>query len=114
MSAERTPRQPRKPFQNLAKKERTQEPFKKKYSRSEGRGDKPYKPKEREERPAKRAFKKEKPYPAREEGNKPVKRAFKKETFSSREESDRPCKGVFKKERPLQQEDNERSETAIH
>jgi 23S rRNA pseudouridine2605 synthase len=71
MSAEKTPRQPRKPFQNLAKKERTQEPFKKKYSRSEGRGDKPYEPKEREERPAKRTLSKDKPYQHREGGFKP-------------------------------------------
>jgi 23S rRNA pseudouridine2605 synthase len=101
MSTEKTPRQPRKPFQNLAKKERTQEPFKKKYSRSEGRGDKPYKPKEREERPAKTHFKKERPFPAREEGDRPAKRVFKKDRpYPAREEGDRPAKRVFKKERP--------------
>ena len=79
MPTDRTPRQPRKPFQNLAKKERTQEPFKKKYSRSEGRVEKPYKPKEREERPATPRFKKERPFPAREDGDRPAKRVFKKE-----------------------------------
>ena len=101
MPTDRTPRQPRKPFQNLAKKERTQEPFKKKYSRSEGRGDKPYKPKEREERPAKRVFKKEKPYPAREDGDRPAKRVFKKERpFSAGEDSDRPAKRSFSKDKP--------------
>jgi 23S rRNA pseudouridine2605 synthase len=77
MSVEKSPRQPRKPFQNLAKKERTQEPFKKKYSRSEGRGDKPYKPKEREERTPKPRFKKERPFPAREDSERPAKRVFK-------------------------------------
>jgi 23S rRNA pseudouridine2605 synthase len=101
MPTDKTPRQPRKPFQNLAKKERTQEPFKKKYGRSEGRGDKPYKPKEREERPAKSHFKKERPYPAREEGDRPAKRVFKKERpYPAREDGERLAKPRFSKDRP--------------
>jgi 23S rRNA pseudouridine2605 synthase len=101
MSPEKTPRQPRKPFQNLAKKERTQEPFKKKYSRSEGRGDKPYKPKEREERPAKPRFKKERPFPAREDSERPAKRVFKKERpYPAREDGERTAKPRFSKDKP--------------
>lgn len=76
MPTEKTPRQPRKPFQNVGKKERSGGPDKRKTGRSDSRVGKPYKPKEREERPAKPRFKKERPYPAREEGDRPVKRRF--------------------------------------
>ncbi len=64
MSPEKSPRQPRKPFQNLAKKERTQEPFKKRTGRSDSRMEKPFTPKKREENAPKPHFKKERPFEA--------------------------------------------------
>jgi 23S rRNA pseudouridine2605 synthase len=118
MSPEKRPRQPRKPFQNAGKKERSPEPDKRRAGgRSEGRMDKPFRPKPPEERSAKpyvkrdkpfsqkdgedrpkRAFKKERPYPSREEGDRPPKRDFKKpRPYTAREEGDRPPKKVFKK-----------------
>jgi 23S rRNA pseudouridine2605 synthase len=74
--SEKSPRQPRKPFQNLAKKERTQEPFKKRTGRSDSRMEKPFTPKKREENAPKPHFKKERPFAAREEGERPAKRPF--------------------------------------
>ncbi|MCK9400247.1 MAG: rRNA pseudouridine synthase [Bacteroidales bacterium] len=79
MSAEKSPRQPRKPFQNMGKKERSPGPDKRRTGRSDSRMEKPYRPKEREERPAKPRFKKERPFPAREDGDRPAKSHFKKE-----------------------------------
>jgi 23S rRNA pseudouridine2605 synthase len=76
MPTERTPRQPRKPFQNAGKKERSAAPDKRKTGRSDSRVGKTYRPKEGEERPAKRVFKKERPFPAKEDGDRPVKRRF--------------------------------------
>jgi len=86
MPAEKSPRQPRKPFQNVGKKENTPGPDKKsakpdkrKTGRSDSRMDKAFKPKHKEDKPAKRAFKKERPYPSREEGDRPAKRIIRKE-----------------------------------
>jgi 23S rRNA pseudouridine2605 synthase len=101
MSPEKSPRQPRKPFQNVGKKERNPGPDKRRTGRSDSRMGKSYTPKEREERPAKPRFKKERPYPAREEGARPAKPRFKKERpYPAREEGARPAKPRFKKERP--------------
>jgi 23S rRNA pseudouridine2605 synthase len=121
MSAEKRPRQPRKPFQNSGKKEKTPVPDKRRTGggRSEGRmdkpvrskpteergpkpyikKDKPYKSREEGDRPAKKVFKKERPYPAREEGGRTEKRPFRKErSFDSGERAERPVKRVIKKE----------------
>jgi 23S rRNA pseudouridine2605 synthase len=101
MSPEKSPRQPRKPFQNAGKKERSPAPDKRRTGRSDNRMDKAYIPKHREDRPGKPRFKKERPYPAREEGDRPAKRVFKKEKpFQAREEDERPAKRAFKKEQP--------------
>jgi 23S rRNA pseudouridine2605 synthase len=87
MSAEKTPRQPRKPFQNAGKRERSPGPDKRRTGRSDSRVGKTYKPKEEGERPAKRTFKKERPYPAREDGERPAKPRFSKDRpFKSKEE----------------------------
>jgi len=102
MSPEKSPRQPRKPFQNVGKKERSPGPGKRRTGHSDSRIGKSYPPRDREERPAKPRFKKERPYPAREEGDRPAKPFFKKErSFPAREEGDRPAKSHFKKERPF-------------
>jgi 23S rRNA pseudouridine2605 synthase len=102
MSAEKTPRQPRKPFQNAGKRERSPGPDKRRTGRSDSRVGKTYKPKEGEERPAKRVFKKERPFPAREEGERPAKRTFKKERpYPAREDGERPAKPRFSKDRPF-------------
>lgn len=91
MSPEKSPRQPRKPFQNVGKKERSPGPDKRRTGRSDSRMGKSYPPKEREDRPAKPRFKKERPYPAREEGERPAKSHFKKERpYPARKEGDRP------------------------
>ena len=79
MSAEKRPRQPRKPFQNVGKKEKSPGPDKRRTGRSDSRMEKPFRPKQREEGPAKRAFKKDKPFPSRDEGDRPAKRIFKRE-----------------------------------
>jgi len=70
MSPEKSPRQPRKPFQNMGKKERSPGPDKRRTGRSDSRMEKPYRPKEREERPAKPRFKKERPYSPSAPGKK--------------------------------------------
>jgi len=102
MSPEKRPRQPRKPFQNVGKKERSPGPDKRRTGRSDSRMEKSYIPKQREDRPGKPRLKKDKPFQAREEGERPVKRVFKKERpFPAREEGDRPAKRAFKKERPF-------------
>jgi 23S rRNA pseudouridine2605 synthase len=106
MSPEKSPRQPRKPFQNAGKRERSTgpdknsaSPDKRRTGRSDSRMEKPFKPKRREEGPAKPRFKQEKPFTSREESDRPAKRAFKKERpYPSRAEGDRPVKRVFKKE----------------
>jgi len=102
MSPEKSPRQPRKPFQNAGKKERSPGPDKRKTGRSDSRAEKSYTPKAREERPSKPHFKKDKPYTAREEGEGKAKPHFKKDRpYPAREEGDRPAKRVFKKDRPV-------------
>jgi 23S rRNA pseudouridine2605 synthase len=104
MSPEKSPRQPRKPFQNAGKKDKdkdTPRPERKRISRSDSRMEKPFKPKSREDRPSKPSFRKDKPFTAREDGDRPAKRVIKKERpFPARDEGDRPAKRVFKKERP--------------
>jgi 23S rRNA pseudouridine2605 synthase len=101
MSPEKSPRQPRKPFQNAGKKDKSPGTERRRTGRSDNRMDKPFSPKSREERPAKPHFKKDQPFPARDEGDKPAKRAFKKERpYPSRDEGDRPAKRAFKKESP--------------
>jgi len=101
MSPEKRPRQPRKPFQNAGKKEKSPGPDKRRTGRSDNRMDKSYIPKQREERPAKPHFKKDKPYPAREEGERSPKPHFKKERpYPAREDSDRGEKRRFGSERP--------------
>jgi 23S rRNA pseudouridine2605 synthase len=101
MSPEKSPRQPRKPFQNAGKKEKSPRPDKRRTGRSDSRVEKSFVPRQKEDRPAKPHFKKERPYPARDEGDRPAKRAFKKERpYPARDEGDRPAKRAFKKERP--------------
>ena len=108
MSPEKRPRQPRKPFQNVGKKvssagtdKKSTSPDKRRSGRSEGRMDKPFTPRPKEDRVEKPRFKKERPYPARDEGDRPAKRVFKKEgPYPARDEGDRPAKRTFKKERP--------------
>jgi len=102
MSAEKSPRQPRKPFQNAGKKDDPPWKERKRISRSDTRMEKPYSPKKREERPARPYFKKDKPYPAREDGDRPAKRFVKKgKPFAAREEADRPAKRAYKKDKPF-------------
>jgi 23S rRNA pseudouridine2605 synthase len=106
MGAEKKPRQPRKPFQNSGRKEKSSVPDKRRPGggRSEGRMDKPYRSKphkdwEEGDRPPKKVFKKERPYPAREEGGRAEKRPFRKErSFESGERPERPGKRIIKKE----------------
>jgi 23S rRNA pseudouridine2605 synthase len=106
MPTERSPRQPRKPFRNVGKKDKSTAPDKRRSGRSDSRMDKPFAPKHREEGPAKRAFKKDKPYPSRDEGDRPAKRAFKKDKpYPSRDEGDRPAKRAFKKDKPYPSRD---------
>lgn len=98
MSSEKSPRQPRKPFQNVGKKEPQPKPERKRISRSDSRMEKPYRPKQKEDRPAKPFFKKDKPYPAREEGDRPPKRFVKKEKpYAERDDRKRPVKRVIEK-----------------
>jgi 23S rRNA pseudouridine2605 synthase len=102
MSPEKSPRQPRKPFQNAVKKDKDVKPERKRISRSDSRMEKPFKPKQREDRPAKPYFKKEKPFAAREDGDRPAKRFVKKEKpYHAKEEGDKPPKRAFRKERPF-------------
>lgn len=126
MPPEKSPRQPRKPFQNIRKKEEGRKSDRMKTGRSGGRPDKPFVPKPKEERMPKKAFKKERPYPApeegersqkkvikrkssipvREEGERSVKRPFRKERdFTSREETRRPVKRVILKDKPFETAD---------
>jgi 23S rRNA pseudouridine2605 synthase len=101
MPTAKSPRQPRKPFQNVGKKERSPGPDKRRTGRSDSRMEKSYTPKQREDKPGKPRLKKDKPFQAREEGERPAKRAFKKERpFPAREEGDRPVKRRFSSERP--------------
>jgi 23S rRNA pseudouridine2605 synthase len=121
MSPEKSPRQPRKPFQNAGKRERTPGPEKRKPGgRSEGRMAKPFRPKPAEERGGKsfvkkekpfapkgdedrpkRAFKKERPYPAREESDRPKIRPFRREKRSEIDDRhEKPVKRIIKKETP--------------
>lgn len=100
MSPEKSPRQPRKPFQNLGKKEDTPRPERKRIGRSENRVEKPFKPRVKEDRPSKPLFKKDKPFKSREEGDRPEKRFEKREkTFKPREEGDRPIRRFTKGEK---------------
>ncbi len=102
MGAEKKPRQPKKPFQNSGRKEKSSVPDKRRPGggRSEGRMDKPYRSKPPEERGPKPYIKKERPYPPKDREEKP-KRTFNQERpYKPREEGDRPPKKVFKKERP--------------
>jgi len=90
MSPEKSPRQPRKPFQNLAKKERTTRPERKSTGRSEGRMEKPYKPRPKEDRPPRPFLKKDRPKPSGEENErserrKPVKKVIEKKSHASHE-----------------------------
>jgi len=122
---EKSPRQPRKPFQNAGKREKTPGQDKRRGGRSEGRMEKPYRSKPSEDRgakpyprkersfdkpegdrPPKRAFKKERPYRDEDRGDRPPKRAFKKERpYRDEDRGDRPPKRAFKKERPYRDED---------
>jgi 23S rRNA pseudouridine2605 synthase len=110
MPTERTPRQPRKPFQNAGKKERSPGPDKRRTGRSDSRAGKSYVPKERVERPSKPRLKKERPFSSGDEGDRPAKSFIKKERpFPAREDGERPAKSFIKKERPFPaREDGER------
>jgi len=83
MSQEKTPRQPRKPFQNAGKKETKTYRENKRGGRAEGRMEKPFRPRPAEERGKKSLVKKDKPYAAREDGDKPPKKVFRKERPST-------------------------------
>jgi len=109
MSPEKSPRQPRKPFQNLAKKERTTRPERKSAGRSEGRMEKPYKPRPKEDRPPKPFLKKDRPKPAGEENERPAKRVFKKEKpYPARETGESRPKRFVRKEKPFSERDERR------
>jgi 23S rRNA pseudouridine2605 synthase len=101
MPAEKSPRQPRKPFQKAGKKDDPPRQERKRISRSDSRMEKPYAPKKRDDRPARPNFKKDKPYPSKEGGDRPAKRAFKKDKpYPAREEGERPAKRAFMKDKP--------------
>jgi 23S rRNA pseudouridine2605 synthase len=113
MSPEKRPRQPRKPFQNSGKKEKGPIPDKRRPGggRSEGRMDKPFRPKpseERSEKRPKRLIRKDQPSAPREEGDRPVRRTFQKERpFHTREDGDRPARKTFSKSRPAGSRDTD-------
>ena len=87
-----------KPFRPKPKEDRPAKPYLKKA--------KPFQGREEADRPAKRIVKKERPYPARDEGDRPAKRAFKKERpYPAREEGDRPAKRFTRKEKPFADRD---------
>ena len=110
MSPEKSPRQPRKPFQNLGKKDDAPRPERKRSGRSDSRMEKPSRPRISEERPSKSLIKKNKPFKTREEGDKPEKSFEKREkSFKPREEGDRPAKRFERKEKAFKsREDGER------
>jgi 23S rRNA pseudouridine2605 synthase len=129
MAAERSPRQPRKPFQNVGKKVRNSRPERSEPGKDESRPRKPYSPKRQDERPGKTFIKKDKSFSSGEESDRPSKPHFKKERSASRgEEGDgskksfirkgrknyerdgfeRPAKRFVKKEKPSNERDERR------
>jgi 23S rRNA pseudouridine2605 synthase len=102
MSPEKSPRQPRKPFQNLAKKERTQEPFKKNASRSESRGEKPFKPKKDGDKPFRPRQEGDKPFRPKKDGDKPFRpRQEGDKQFKPRQEEDKPFRPRKEGDKPF-------------